>query len=734
MESTDKGAIDDRSVAAVGFDIAVSSICEMASRRGLFASRQEAEQAWRNVSKGDLGERFAATWAWLFQGHSVERMPVELIEQPHLPAWLLAGEKVGIVRGFASESRDLEIDWIGGAPQDVIVADEVWVPVSPGMAPAVEADSARTPRGPASEALITALKAHLPLYGRVALITVFINCIAVLASLFTMQVYDRVVPNLAYATFFVLASGVLLAYVFDFIFKVLRLKLLDASARRLDEALSLYIFERVMHMKIDRRPTRVGQLVSQVRDYESIKNFMQASSMFAVADLPFALMFTAVIAMIGGTVALVPLIFIPITVLIGLAAYKPISKHLRDQNELMARRQGVLFEALAGAEVVKAHNGESFFANLWHRATRETGARTIALHEVSSYAQFSTNFVQQIAYIGILAVGVYEIQQGNLTTGGLIACSILGGRALGAIAGITNIFLQWHNARYALDVLNSLLASPSDAVTGREVHSRVGNLELRLEGLRYGYEGAAAPQLQVPKLLIRHGARIAIIGRNGGGKSTLMRLLAGLATPSAGEVRIAGLDMQQCRLSWLRETIGYLPQDVRLFSGTLEENLTMGIARPSEEKILEALQTVGLGAAVARHPLGLKLPMKEGGYGLSGGQRQMVGLARLILQDPGIWILDEPSASLDNETEERLMRFLATLPRSKTLIFSTHRPRWLSLADRVLIIEDGVIKTDAPASEVRAMRGAPQAQAAGAALKSAPASIGPSAPAQAGAK
>lgn len=711
MEGTVQNAVE-HSVSAVGLDLAVSALTEMASRRGLFASRKEAEEAWRNIGSGELGERFAKTWAWLFRGHSVEKMPVELLQQPHLPAWLLTNERIGIVKGFASDSRDLEIDWIGGAPPAAIIADEVWVPISPGMAPALETENDEARRGPATNALLAALKAHLPLFGRVALITVFINLITVLASLFTMQVYDRVVPNLAYATLFVLGSGVLLAYVFEFSFKVLRLKLLDSSARRLDEALSLYIFEQVMHLKIDRRPTRVGQLVSQVRDYESIKSFLQSTTLFAVADLPFALMFTAVIAMIGGPVALVPLFFIPVSILIGLAAYKPISKHLRSQNELLARRQGVLFEALAGAEVVKAHNGESFFADLWHRATRETGERGTALQMVSSYAQFSTTFVQQAAYVGILAVGVFEVGKGNLTMGGMIACSILGSRALGAIAGISNVFLQWHNASYALKTLNSLMSGPSDAVVGREVHSRVGSLDIRMEGLRYGYEGAAAPQLDVPKLLIRHGARIAIIGRNGGGKSTLMRLLAGLATPSAGEVRIAGLDMQQCRLSWLRETIGYLPQDVRLFSGTLEENLTMGMARPSEEKILQALQTVGLGPAVARHPLGIKLPLKEGGYGLSGGQRQMVGLARLILQDPSIWILDEPSASLDNETEERLMRFLATLPRTKTLIFSTHRPRWLSLADRVLIVEEGAIKTDAPASEVRTMRGAPPAAGA----------------------
>lgn len=689
--------------APLSAEAAAQAIADLARRRGLHASLREAQQAWQDVTAQSDAERLAAAWALLFQGHTLETVPLSLLTPAQLPAWVLAPNQVGVLLRLADGARHAEIVWPEAGEAPPAPSAFALVPVPPALA-AEKIEVERKQRGPATQAILAAIRQHLPLLLRIGLVSVLVNMITVVSSLFAMQVYDRVVPNSAYATLWVLASGVLIAYIFELLFKLIRLKLMEASAKRIDEALSLYFFEKVMALKLDRRPSRVGSLVAQIRDYEFIKSFFTSSTLFVLADIPFQLFFIAIIAMIGGDVAWVLIGFAPLCLLIGFSVYRPLAAVQREQSDEMTRRQGILFEAVAGAEIIKSQGGESNFGNVWLRSTRETAKRSEKLHLLSAYAQYATYITQQMAYVAVLTVGVYRIGDGELTMGGLIACSILSSRALGNIATVTQLLLQWHHARYALDVLNQVLSCPSDDAAGREGNTSSAPLDLAINELRYAYEGVQVNQLAVPKLSIKAGERIAVLGRNGSGKTTLLKLLAGIATPSGGDVTIAGLDIQNCRPSWLREVIGYLPQEVRLFSGTLRENLTLGLSLPSEERIWEALQKTGLDAMVRRHPLGLNIPIREGGSGLSGGQRQLVGLTRLVLQEPRIWVLDEPSSSLDKEAEERLVLMLRNLPRHHTLIFSSHRPGWLELADRVLILEDGVLKVDVPSERVKAVQ------------------------------
>lgn len=679
---------------------------DMAARRNLHAGRDEAGQAWSSVHGQTLAEKLIAAWTWLFPGHSVAEIPPGLMRPAQLPCWAVTAGVVGVVVQLDPETHAPQIDWLGQPSPEPGAEVTYLVPITP---PIAEDDSLRTPSriGLASQAIRATIRDHMPLLFQVGFVTTFINLLAIVTSLFAMQVYDRVVPNFAYSTLWVLASGVALAYVFDVAFKLVRLSMLEASARRMDEALSLYFFEKVMALKVDRRPPRVGSLVAQIRDYESIKSFFTSSTLFVVADIPFVLFFIAVIGLIGGEVALVLVAFTVICLILGFSVYKPLARLQRDQSEQMVRKQGLLFEAVAGAEIIKSQGGESRFSDVWLRSARESNEKSTALQKLTSYVSFATSFCQQLCYVGVLVVGVYRIEAGELTMGGLIACAILSSRALGNISQISQLLLQWHHARHSLEVLNQLLDNPSDDTPGREANTHSETLDLTVGRFKYLYEGASAPQLIVPSLTIRAGERVAILGRNGSGKSTLMKALAGLATPSEGEVRIAGLDLQQCRPSWLRETIGYLPQDVRLISGTLLENLTLGLPIPEEEKIRRALERTGLLDAVKRHPQGLGLPIREGGSGLSGGQRQLVGFTRLLLQDPQVWLLDEPSASLDKESEERLITLVRSLPADHTVVFTTHRPNWLALATRVLIVEDGVIKADSPADKLKAVRVGP---------------------------
>lgn len=702
--------------------LAAGALCLMAEKRGLHVTRHEAEQTWRVVRGDSAMEKLGAAWSWLFPGHIVEQVPAALARNAQLPAWVAQGDAVGILTRLRQDDQPAQIQWLGQAPAHVDEAQLLWVPVSPGLINQ-ETMVPRKQRGPATQAILAALRAHLPLYRRVGYMSVLMNLLSIAISLFAMQVYDRVVPNFAFSTLWVLASGVLLALTLELLLKLLRLKLLEASALRLDEALSLYFFEKLMSLKVDRRPARVGTLVAQVKDYEQVKSFFTSTTLFMLAEVPFVILFIAIIGMIGGPVAWVLVVLVPIGALIGFSVYKPMAEVQREENDEAARRTGVLFEAVAGAEVIKSQAGETRFSDVWLRSTRAGGELGVRLRKLSSYANFAVMYAQQLAYIGMIIVGVYVIQAGHLTVGGLIACSILSGRAFSGIVNITQILLQWHHAHHSLQILDNVLSLPTDDSPGREAHTRVAPLDLEIRDVKYAYAGVNNPQLVVSGMRIRAGERVAVMGRNGSGKSTLLKLLAGLATPNVGLVRIAGIDMQEARPGWLREVIGYLPQEVRLFAGTLAENLTLGLSAPDEARIREAMEISGLSVSLGRHPLGLNLPIREGGAGLSGGQRQMVGITRLILQDPKIWLLDEPSASLDGEAEERLVKLIQSLPRDRTVIFTSHKIPWISLADRMIMVEDGVIKFDAPASEVR-VQSAPLPSA----TPSAPAAIASTSP------
>jgi len=680
---------------------AASAILDMAARRGLHASPLEVETALKQVSAEDGPQWVAAAWAILFPRHSTSTVPYSLLHPGQLPVWVCSGHHIGLLKSLGRDGAAADILWMGNAP--AVTKNEaltVIVPLSPALLPPpVGADEKA--EGVATAAIKTAIKAHLPLFAWVGVASVVMNVLAIGVSLFAMQVYDRVIPNFAEATLWVLASGVLLALVFEVFFKLLRLRLLENNTIRLDEGLSLYFFEKLTALKVDRRPSRVGSLVAQFRDYDAIKNFFTSTTIFVLADLPFIFLFIAVIGLIGGPVAWVIVVFVVICVLIGLIAYKPIARLQRKDTDESARRMGLVFEAVAGGETVKATAAEPRFSDVWHQSTRVAGKVGSELRIVNAYAQFALGFFQQLAYVAIIIAGVYVIQAGELTMGGLIACSILAGRCLANVAQTTQLLLQWHNASYSLDVLNGILARPSDDNELRQANTRAAPLQYTVSSLRYAYDGVRHPQLEIPKLTIDAGARVAVIGGNGSGKSTFLKLLCGIATPNEGQVTLAGLDLQLARPSWIRETVGYLPQDVRLFSGTLRENLTMGISMPDEATLLEAIEKTGLMRSLGRHVEGLDLRIHEGGAGLSGGQRQLVGITRLVLQKPRVWLLDEPSASLDKDAEDALVRFIAALPAADTVIFTSHRPGWFALAQRVILMESGVIKADVPAEQVR---------------------------------
>lgn len=690
---------------------AAAAILEMAARRGLHASALEVETALKQLDAGNAVSWLSAAWAMVFAGHTTTTVPLALMHPGQLPAWVFAGHSVGLLNRLGTDGSTPDIRWLSAAPADAAAEQlTVLAPLAPTLLPP-DVGASKASDGIATAAIKAALKAHRPLFLRVGVASVLMNALAIGSSLFSMQVYDRVIPNFAEATLWVLGSGVVLAMVVEAVFKVLRLRLLESSAMRLDEAISLYFFEKLMALKVDRRPARVGSLVAQFRDYDAIKNFFTSTTLFALADLPFIALFVIVIGLIGGPVAWVVVAFVLVCILIGLVAYRPIARLQRSETDSSAQRLGLVFEAVAGGETLKSTAAEPRFSDVWQQSTRAAGKVGSALRSVTAYAQFVLGFFQQLAYVAIVIVGVYVIHAGDLTMGGLIACTILSGRALASIGQITQLLLQWHHARYALTTLDEILALPSDDDDSRQANTHIAPLAYAITNLRYAYGTVKNPQLEIPKLHIEAGTRLAVIGHNGSGKSTLLKLLCGIATPNEGQVTLAGLDLQRARPSWIRETVAYLPQEVRLFSGTLRENLTLGISVPDEATIMAAMEKTGLMRTLGRHPEGLNLMIQEGGSGLSGGQRQLVGITRMMLQQPRVWLLDEPSASLDKDAEDALIRLLVSLPKECSVIFTSHRPGWLGLAHRVLLLENGAIKVDAPAEQVRQIQGKVAAEA-----------------------
>jgi len=693
--------------------VLIRALCRMAKLHGRHVSPRRALSLLRDAgtAKADPIELLAMAWARAFPTDSISaRIPADKRGDVRLPAWAeLADGSIAIVTGVPAGERLWQLDHLATEP---ISASPPRALVSPRPGLRAVADSKISRATRATRAIRVALTRHRGTFAQAAVASVVVNVLALLTSLFSMQVYDRVVPNFAYATLWTLSVGMFVVLGIDLSLRLLRAAMLESATRRIDQALSRYFFERIMALRLDRRPQYIGTLVSQVRDYESVKAFFTSTTLFAIADLPFALMFVFAVYWIGGPIAWVPLACLPACLVIGAIAQWPMAKLQRANTRESSLRNGLLYEAIDGAETVKSSGADWRFSELWDQLTRrivETGER---LRHISTFATMTAGSLQQLAYVGTIIFGVYLIEAGHLSQGGLIACSMLASRSLSSIAGITGLLVQWQQARTSLGTLNQLLAAPADDDTERTATAAPVTGAIEVAGARFSYTNPLETALAIGKLEIKPGERVAVIGRNGSGKTTLLKLLAGLFSPLEGGVRISGVDAQQADQQWLRQVVGVLSQDVRLFAGTLRDNMTIGLNLVDEEEIRRAAKATGLLAMIEKHPRGLDMELAEGGRGLSGGQRQLVGLTRLQLANPQIYLLDEPTASLDKESEDQMMSWVKNLPADKTVVFTTHRMSWLQCADRVIVMESGRIATDSPKWAVQQLASGQQPRAA----------------------
>ena len=532
--------------------------------------------------------------------------------------------------------------------------------------------------------------------------TLAVNFIGLATSMYSMTVYDRVIPTSGFQTLWVLTVGVGLAILMELVMKQTRMLVVDRACKNIDLELSDKFFGRALRLRMDRRPRSIGTFAAQVRMFETVRNFLTATTLFLLADLPFAIVFVWVIGLIAGPVALVPLVLLPVSIVTGLLFIRPV-RRLTVQNVAESNfKNGLLIESIDGAETIKSLGGEATFIGRWNALSDKIGAGELRLKALSGMSTNLTQLIQQVSYVGMIAAGVFVIADNKLTMGGLIACSIISGRALGPFAQLSSLLVQWEHSKAALKGLEAIVQAPADGELpeGQPVRPETCRYDLRLQELQFGYE-PRREVLNVPALQIRPGDRIALIGPIGSGKSTLLKILSGLYQPTEGRVFLDGVDMAHLDAGFLRQQVHYLPQDARLFNGTLRDNLILGMADPGDEVILNAARATGLDRFIAQHPRGLNLGISEGGQGLSGGQRQLVALTRLMLAPRGILLLDEPTASIDGPAEEQMAAALvATLPAAGVMVMVTHKTGLLRHVNRVILMDRGKLVMDGPRDAV----------------------------------
>jgi ATP-binding cassette subfamily C protein LapB len=550
----------------------------------------------------------------------------------------------------------------------------------------------------------SALTSRSRLFVQAAAAALLANSLSLFAALYSMQVYDRVIPTQGLSTLTVLTVGVLIAAVLELVVKLARAYILESAVKGMDIELSHAIFRRLLRLRMDQFPATVGSLAAQLRSYETIRGFTSSATLYLLVDAPFALLFLGVIALLAGvTVAAIPAGFFVLAVSVGLFYKRRIAAHAKSSNAASNKKLGLLVETVEGAESIKAAGAAPAQMAHWNDLCRQTIDDDIDIRRYSEQATYWAGFIQQVSYICIVATGAWIASSTtNLTTGGLIACSILSGRVLGPVAALPGLIVQWAHARAALEGLEKVYALQCDnhgiaqALSPQTVHGGY-----RLQQVAFAYPSSLpkrAASLRVDQLEIAPGSKVAVLGTIGAGKSTLLKILAGLYAAQRGQVLLDGLDIQQIERPRLSKAIGYLAQDPKLLSGTLRENLTVGLEdRPSDDELLAVCKRSGLINLIAAHPQGLDLPIFEGGRGVSGGQKQLIALTRVLLARPCVWLLDEPTSAMDEHTEHHALEALrAAMETHHTVVLVAHKPVLLDIIDRILVLTPEGVTMDGP--------------------------------------
>ncbi|OAI82843.1 ATP-binding protein [Rhizobium sp. GHKF11] len=539
-------------------------------------------------------------------------------------------------------------------------------------------------------------------YGHVMLASLVANLLALAGVMFSMQVYDRVVPAKSFNTLYVLFVGVVLALVFDFIMRRLRTRIIDIVGKRTDMRISDLVFGHALRVKNQERPTSTGTFIAQLRDLEQVRELLTSTTVAAVADLPFFILFLVIFWLVGGPLVLIPVAALLLLVLPGIVVQRSLRAAASEAMREASLRNAMLVEAVQGIEDIKTLQAEDHFQQRWNHYNAVSADGQLRLRAITNGLAAWSHTVQTGTFAVVVFIGAPIVMEGDMTTGSLVACSILGSRMMAPMAQLTQILGRFQQAKVGLKSIDAILRMPSDHPddeTRVSVPTLRGAYKIRGAAFHYG-EGAGRPALAVGELSIAAGEKIAVLGKNGAGKSTLLLAMAGMVEPVAGELLIDDLALSQVDPADLRRNVGLLTQDSRLFHGTIRENVTLGALHAPEPLLLEALSMTGADDFVRKLPRGLDHPILEGGRGLSGGQKQALLLARLLVRDPAVVLLDEPTAAMDEATERQFITRFKSWGKDRTIVVATHRMRVLELVERIIVVENGQIVLDGSKEEV----------------------------------
>ncbi|ATZ61929.1 type I secretion system permease/ATPase [Acinetobacter bereziniae] len=535
-------------------------------------------------------------------------------------------------------------------------------------------------------------------YTDIMVASMIANILALATIIFSMQVYDRVVPSQSIPTLWVLAGGVLIAAIFEFVLRIARVYLSDIIGKRADLKISDRVFGHALRIRNKDRARSTGSFISQIRELEGVRELVTSTTISAIADLPFFFLFLVIFWMIGGNIFWVMLLVVPLMIVPGFLVQKKLAQLATEGMRESAIRNAILVEAVQGIEDIKLLRAEARFQNQWNHMNEVSADVSMRQRKIVGWLNAWTQKIQGLTYAIVVLVGCFAVMKGDMTTGALVACSILSSRMLAPISQVTGVLGRWQQAKVAKNGLDELMQKPVDRPERAQLIQRkvlLGDYDFK--GVVFKYtEDDPRPTLVIPQLKIAVGEKVAILGRNGAGKSSLLQLLAGMQLPVQGKISLDGVDQSLLDPDDIRRDMALLNQNAHLFFGTIRENLTLGAPLATDEEIVRALQITNALEIVEQKKEGLDHTILEGGVGFSGGQKQALLLTRLLLRNPNIVLLDEPTASIDDVSEKVLIQHLKQWLGHRTLVVATHRPAVLQLVDRIIVVHEGKIIKDGP--------------------------------------
>jgi len=558
----------------------------------------------------------------------------------------------------------------------------------------------KIPKPRLAEWLMEPMRRNKATYWKVALAAVFINIFGLLTSLFTMTVYDRVVPNNATSSLIALTIGLAIVIIFDFILKMLRAYFVDHAGAQIDRDIGEAVFDRLLAMRLELKKGSTGALAGMMRELEALRDFFASATLTAVVDVPFILLTLLIVWLIGGPVVIVPALMVPMVILIGWLTHPAMERLSALAMGEGLLKQSVLVEAIGGLETVKTAGAGPLLSRRWLRAVQQHSDSSLRQRLVAAIGVTFATSAGTISYAGVVIVGVNLIAERELTMGGLIACSILAGRAIAPLAQISQLLTRMTSTRTAYRQINEMMQMPSEGPEGEAMILTAADGKVEFRNVGFRYPGAPERAIDALSFTVEPGEHVALLGRVGSGKSTIARLILGLYPPEEGLIMVDGSDIRQLDPASLRTNIGAVMQESVLLTGSVRENIALGRAGIDDEEMVRAAQISGTHQFMGQLANGYDLRLADRGEGLSGGQRQSIAIARALAGRPPILVMDEPSSAMDAQTESALIQRLQEELKGRTLILITHRPPLLQLVKRIILMDQGKIVSDGPRDNV----------------------------------